>query len=95
MRISHRHLSPDKTKLGYCDTIEEILIGESKVLRFSGCQQNEACTIVLRGANLHILGQCFDCIIITVWTALQTYIACMKSLYVVHTIIIDNLTSSR
>lgn len=53
-------LSPDKTLLGYCDSIEEIMIGESKVIRFSGCKQNEACTIVLRGANLHILGTHVD-----------------------------------
>lgn len=49
--------SPEKTQLGYCGSIEEIMIGESKVIRFSGCKQNEACTIVLRGANLHILGK--------------------------------------
>ncbi|XP_055389025.1 LOW QUALITY PROTEIN: uncharacterized protein LOC129618245 [Condylostylus longicornis] len=49
--------SPDKTLLVCCDSIEEIMIGESKVIRFTGCKSNEACTIVLRGANLHILDE--------------------------------------
>merc|ERR1711972_836925 len=37
--------------------IEEIMIGEDKVNKFSGCQQGEACTIVLRGASQHILDE--------------------------------------
>jgi T-complex protein 1 subunit beta len=41
--------------LGTCDSIEEILIGEDKVIKFSGCKRNEACTIVLRGSSQHIL----------------------------------------
>jgi T-complex protein 1 subunit beta len=43
--------------LGQCDLIEEIMIGEDKVLRFSGSTKNEACTIVLRGASQHILDE--------------------------------------
>ncbi|CAB39013.4 T-complex protein 1, beta subunit [Plasmodium falciparum Santa Lucia] len=42
-------------KLGYCDKIEEIIIGEDKLVRFSGCKKNGACTIILRGASTHIL----------------------------------------
>ncbi len=30
-----------------------MLIGEEKVLRFSGCKSGEACSIVLRGASSH------------------------------------------
>ncbi|CAH6721194.1 T-complex protein 1 subunit beta [[Candida] jaroonii] len=44
----------DKTediKLGYCKSIEEVLIGETPMLKFSGCKANEACTIILRGAT--------------------------------------------
>lgn len=41
--------------LGYCDAIDEIIIGEDKVIKFSGCKRNEACTIVLRGSSQHIL----------------------------------------
>jgi T-complex protein 1 subunit beta len=46
---------PDKIKLGHCDLIEEIIIGEDKLLKFSGVALGEACTIVLRGATMQIL----------------------------------------
>jgi T-complex protein 1 subunit beta len=46
---------PEKTKLGYCQEIREILIGEDRVVQFLGCAQNEACSIVLRGASTHVL----------------------------------------
>ncbi|QEL62192.1 T-complex protein 1 subunit beta [Candidozyma auris] len=42
---------PDKVRLGHCESIEEILIGEDPFLKFSGCAAGEACTIVLRGAT--------------------------------------------
>jgi len=48
---------PDTAVLGTCSTIEEIMIGEDKVILFSGCQRNEACTIVLRGSGAHILDE--------------------------------------
>jgi T-complex protein 1 subunit beta len=35
--------------------IEEIMIGEERVIRFSGVPKGEACSIVLRGASSHIL----------------------------------------
>ena len=43
--------------LGVCGSIDEILIGEDTVIKFSGCKRNEACTIVLRGASRHILDE--------------------------------------
>merc|ERR1719161_1381819 len=49
--------NPDETKLGTCSKIEEVMIGEDKVIKFSGCAQGEACTIVLRGASSHILDE--------------------------------------
>jgi len=49
--------SPGETKLGFCKKIEEIMIGEDKVIKFSGCAAGEACTIVLRGASCHILDE--------------------------------------
>merc|ERR1719215_1454498 len=49
--------NPEETKLGFCKKIEEIMIGEDKVIKFSGCAQGEACTIVLRGASQHILDE--------------------------------------
>lgn len=42
---------PDNVRLGHCEQIEEILIGEDPFLKFSGCDAGEACTIVLRGAT--------------------------------------------
>jgi len=49
--------NPEMTKLGSCDKIEEIMIGEDKVIKFSGCAQGEACTIVLRGSSHHVLDE--------------------------------------
>ncbi|KAL9655632.1 hypothetical protein ABK040_002295 [Willaertia magna] len=48
---------PELVKLGHCDRVEEIIIGEDKLLRFTGCARNEACTIVLRGASTHLLDE--------------------------------------
>jgi len=42
---------PEKVKLGHCDVIEEIMIGEDKLLKFSGVATGEACTVVLRGST--------------------------------------------
>lgn len=41
--------------MGYAEVIEEIMIGEDKMIKFSGCKRDEACTIVLRGASSHIV----------------------------------------
>ena len=49
--------NPDSAKLGTCKLIEEIMIGEDKVIRFGGCAANEACSIVLRGSGSHILDE--------------------------------------
>merc|ERR1719330_1812542 len=48
---------PELVTLGECDVIEEVMIGEDKVLRFGGCKSGEACTIVLRGASSHVLDE--------------------------------------
>merc|ERR1711862_781242 len=49
--------SPELGNLGVCEEISEVMIGEDKVIKFSGCQRNEACTIVLRGSGAHILDE--------------------------------------
>jgi T-complex protein 1 subunit beta len=49
--------NPELVKLGHAKLIEEIMIGEDKVIRFSGVQSGEACTIVLRGASKHVLDE--------------------------------------
>jgi len=48
---------PELVKLGTCKLIEEIMIGEDKVIRFSGVPVGEACTIVIRGATTHMLDE--------------------------------------
>eukprot|EP01024_Parvocaulis_polyphysoides_P030573 TRINITY_DN27838_c0_g1_i1.p1 TRINITY_DN27838_c0_g1~~TRINITY_DN27838_c0_g1_i1.p1 ORF type:complete len:555 (-),score=98.80 TRINITY_DN27838_c0_g1_i1:594-2117(-) len=49
--------NPGSIKLGQCQSIEEIMIGEDRVIHFSGVALGEACTIVLRGASTHILDE--------------------------------------
>lgn len=49
--------SPDNAKLGTCGNIEEIMIGEDKVIKFSNTSAGEACSIVLRGSGAHILDE--------------------------------------
>lgn len=49
--------TPEGVQLGRCDLIEEIMIGEDKLIHFSGCGKAEACTIVLRGASTHLLDE--------------------------------------
>jgi T-complex protein 1 subunit beta len=48
---------PEMVKIGHCKLIEEVVIGEDKVIRFTGCERGEACTIILRGASKHILDE--------------------------------------
>jgi T-complex protein 1 subunit beta len=45
------------TRLGSCTKVEEIMIGEDKVIVFSGTAAGEACSIVLRGSGSHILDE--------------------------------------
>ena len=47
--------SPQDAVLGTCEKVEEIMIGEDKVIKFSGCANKKACTIILRGASAHLL----------------------------------------
>ena len=49
--------NPEKAKLGTCGLIEEIMIGEDKVIKFSNTSAGEACSIVLRGSGSHILDE--------------------------------------
>lgn len=47
----------NQPRLGSCDLIEEIMIGEDKVIKFTGCAAGEACSIVLRGSGAHIIDE--------------------------------------
>ncbi|CAN7995006.1 unnamed protein product [Ixodes hexagonus] len=49
--------NPELVRLGTCDLIEEVMIGEDKLLKFSGVPLGEACTIILRGATQQILDE--------------------------------------
>ncbi|KAL8171443.1 hypothetical protein V2J09_023247 [Rumex salicifolius] len=49
--------NPESVKLGHCKLIEEIMIGEDKLIHFSGVAMGQACTIVLRGASEHVLDE--------------------------------------
>ena len=48
---------PELVKLGRADLMEEVMIGESKLTRFSGCAGGAACSIVLRGSSQHFLDE--------------------------------------
>ncbi|KAG5684171.1 putative 60 kDa chaperonin [Polypedilum vanderplanki] len=47
--------NPELVKLGTCELIEQVMIGEDTLLRFSGVKLGEACTIVIRGATHQIV----------------------------------------
>ncbi|WVR03171.1 T-complex protein 1, beta subunit [Kwoniella sp. DSM 27419] len=49
--------APDKVKIGRCDLIEEIMIGEDKLIKFSGVAAGQACTVVLRGATTQMVDE--------------------------------------
>ncbi|XP_033327726.1 chaperonin containing TCP1 subunit 2 [Megalopta genalis] len=49
--------SPETVKLGRCQLIEQVMIGEDTLLKFSDVALGEACTIVIRGATQQILDE--------------------------------------
>ena len=49
--------NPEMVKLGKCKLIEEVMIGEDKLIHFSGVEMGEACSVVLRGATQQILDE--------------------------------------
>ncbi|XP_063233280.1 T-complex protein 1 subunit beta [Bacillus rossius redtenbacheri] len=49
--------NPEMVKLGHCEVIEQVMIGEDTLLRFGGVALGEACTIVIRGATQQILDE--------------------------------------
>lgn len=49
--------NPERVNFGTCELVEEIMIGEDKVIKFSGVPRGEACTIVLRGSSQHIIAE--------------------------------------
>jgi T-complex protein 1 subunit beta len=49
--------NPDGVLLGECEAIEQIMIGEDRLIKFSGVKSGEACSVVLRGGTLQLLGE--------------------------------------
>merc|ERR1712062_920323 len=49
--------NPDLVKIGKCDLIEQVEIGEETLIKFSGVALGEACSIVLRGATEQTLDE--------------------------------------
>merc|ERR1712107_701358 len=48
---------PELVKIGKCDLIEQVSIGDETLLEFSGVPLGEACSVVLRGATEQIIGE--------------------------------------
>ncbi|KZT53364.1 putative CCT2-chaperonin of the TCP1 ring complex, cytosolic [Calocera cornea HHB12733] len=46
-----------KVKLGKCEVVEEIMIGEDKLIKFSGVAAGSACTVVLRGSTTQMVDE--------------------------------------
>jgi T-complex protein 1 subunit beta len=49
--------TPESVRLGSCALIDEVMIGEDRLIRFSGCKSGEACTIIMRGSSQHVLDE--------------------------------------
>lgn len=48
---------PDKIRLGRCGCVEEVMIGEDTLVKFSNVAAGEACTVVLRGGTHQLLDE--------------------------------------
>ncbi|KOB70262.1 T-complex protein 1 subunit beta [Operophtera brumata] len=49
--------SPDRLKLGHCKVIEQVLIGDECLIRFSGVELGAACSVVIRGATQQVIDE--------------------------------------
>jgi T-complex protein 1 subunit beta len=47
--------NPTGVVLGECEAIEQIMIGEDRLIKFSGCKSGAACSVVLRGGSQQLL----------------------------------------
>ncbi|KAI9475231.1 T-complex protein 1 subunit beta [Coemansia sp. RSA 989] len=48
---------PELVRVGSCDSVEEIIIGEDRMVKFCGVTGGRACTIVLRGSTTQMLDE--------------------------------------
>lgn len=55
-RIASTFDHPEEAVLGKCKLVEEVLVGDEPMIRFSGIEKGgQACTIVLRGSSMQLL----------------------------------------
>lgn len=47
--------APELAVLGHCAMVEEVMIGEDRLVKFSGPRKGAACTVILRGATQQLL----------------------------------------
>merc|ERR1719408_967725 len=71
---------PDLVQLGECALIDEIMVGEDNLIRFSGCKSGTACSIFLRGASSHLLDEAerslHDALCVLTETVKETRVIC-------------------
>lgn len=71
---------PELVRLGECELIDEITVGEDSLIRFSGCKGGSACTIILRGASSHLLDEAerslHDALCVLTETIKETRVIC-------------------
>ena len=71
---------PDLAVLGECALIDEIMVGEDRLIRFSGCKSGAACSIILRGASSHLLDEAerslHDALCVLTETVKETRVVC-------------------
>jgi T-complex protein 1 subunit beta len=72
--------NPELVTLGECKLIDEIIVGEDRLIRFSGCKSGTACTIILRGASSHLLDEAerslHDALCVLTETVKETRVIC-------------------
>lgn len=49
--------NPNPESLGTCEVMEEILLGDERAIKFTGCPGGKACTMVIRGSSQHIIAE--------------------------------------
>lgn len=71
---------PELLTLGEAALVDEIMVGEDKLIRFNGCKGGEACSIILRGASSHLLDEAerslHDALCVLTETVKETRVVC-------------------
>ena len=71
---------PELVTFGECDLIDEIIVDEDRLIRFSGCKGGAACTIILRGVSSHLLDEAerslHDALCVLTETVKETRVVC-------------------